>query len=145
MIWQNLTWINIFELTVESKNRLKFNCLPKFQSHNTLRLLLLRVNYIQLQRKIDNFHGLTIKTKRIFGLKLGQIQIHIIIRCALWSAIVCIGSTPFSACSYITAMECKKITVIALYKDSNRHRITEFMSSSALVISVVSSDHRINR
>ena len=69
----------------ESKNRLKFLCLPEY--HNTLRLLLLRVNYIQLQRKSDNFHGLTVKTKRILGLKLGQIQVHIIMTCALHSVI----------------------------------------------------------
>ena len=45
----------------KSKNRHKFLCLPEFQSHNTLRLLLLHVNYIQLQRKNNNFHALTIK------------------------------------------------------------------------------------
>ena len=40
-----------------------------------MRLLLLRVNYIQLQRKNNNFHGLTIKTKRILGLKLYDLYI----------------------------------------------------------------------
>ena len=64
----------------ESKNRLKFLCLPEFQSHYFLRLLLLRVNYIQLQRKNNNLHGLTIKTKRIFGLKLGKIQSNSIMK-----------------------------------------------------------------
>ena len=39
--------------------------LPEFQPHHTLRLLLLYVNYIQLQRKSNDFHGSTIKTKRI--------------------------------------------------------------------------------
>ena len=57
----------------KSKNKLKFLCLPEFQSHHTL-----RVNYIKLQRNSNKFHGLTIKTKRILGLKLGQIQVHII-------------------------------------------------------------------
>ena len=71
----------------ESKNRHKFLFLPEFQSHHTLRLLLWRINYIQLQRKSNNFHELTIKTKRILGLKLGQIQVHIIMTCALRSAI----------------------------------------------------------
>ena len=70
----------------KSKNRLKFLCLSEFQSHNTLRLLLLRVNYIQLQIKSNNFHGLTIKMKRILGLKLGQKQIHMM--CAFPSAVV---------------------------------------------------------
>ena len=60
--------------------------MPGFQSYHTLRLLLLRVNYIQLQIKSNNFHKLTIKTKRILGLKLGQIQIHIIMTCAWRSA-----------------------------------------------------------
>ena len=55
--------------------------LPEFQPHNTLRLLFLRVNYIQLQRKSNDFHGLTIKTKRILGLELGQIQVHVIVTC----------------------------------------------------------------
>ena len=80
--------LDIIAYRSESKNRLKFLCLPDFQSHNTLRLLLLVVNYIHLQRKSNNFHGLTIKTKRILGLKLGQLQIHIIMTCALRSAIV---------------------------------------------------------
>ena len=71
----------------KSKIRLKFLCLPEFQSYHTLRLLLLRVNYIQLQRKSNNFHGLTIKTKRILGLKLSQIQVHMIMTCALQNAI----------------------------------------------------------
>ena len=57
----------------KSKNRLKFLCLPEFQSHHTLRLQILRVNYIQLQRKINKFHELTIK---------GQIQVYIIMTCA---------------------------------------------------------------
>ena len=62
----------------EYKNRLKFLCLLEFQFHNTLRLLLLSINYIQLQRKSNNTQGLTIKTKWILGLKLGQIQEHIV-------------------------------------------------------------------
>ena len=63
--------------------------MPEFQSHNTLRLLLLRINCIQLQKeKSNNFHGMTIKTKKDFGeLKLGQIQVHIIMTCALRGAI----------------------------------------------------------
>ena len=64
------------------KNRLDFLCLPEFQYHHTLCLLLLRVNYIQLQRKSKNFHGLRIKTKRILGLILVQIQAHIYMTCA---------------------------------------------------------------
>ena len=71
----------------ESKNRLEFLSLLEFQSHNTLPLLLLRVIHIHLQSKSNNFHGLTIKTKRILGLKLGQIQVHIIMTYALRSAI----------------------------------------------------------
>ena len=67
----------------KSKNRLEFFfCLPEFQSHHTSRSLLLRVNYIQLQRKSNNSHGLTIKTKGIMGLKLGQIQGYVIMTCA---------------------------------------------------------------
>ena len=63
--------------------------MPEFQSHHTLRLLLLRINYIQLQRKSNNFHGLTIKkTKRILGLKFGKIQVHIIMTCVWRIAIV---------------------------------------------------------
>ena len=67
--WNQHTWkttnknsskIGIFFFSIayrgESKNRLKFLCLPKFQSHNTL-----RVNYIQLQRKSNNFHGFSRK------------------------------------------------------------------------------------
>ena len=72
----------------KSKNRLEFLCLPEFQSHYILRLLLLRVNYIQLQRKSNNFHGLTIKTKRILGLKLGQIQVHMIMTRAFRSVLL---------------------------------------------------------
>ena len=60
----------------EYKNRLKFLCLLEFQFHNTLRLLLLSINYIQLQRKSNKTQGLKIKTKWILGLKLGQIQEH---------------------------------------------------------------------
>ena len=71
----------------ESKHKIKFLCFSKFQSHNALRLLLLRANYIQLQRKNNNFHGLAIKTKRILRLTLGQIQVHIIMTYALRSAI----------------------------------------------------------
>ena len=122
----------------ESKNKLKFLCLPEFQFHNTLPLVLLRVNYIQLQLQL---HGLTIKTKRILGLKLGQIQVHIIMKCAWRSAIGCIGPTPFkrgSSC-YITAMECRN-NLMALYIHSNLHRITEFMSPLPLAWY-----HRINR
>ena len=63
----------------ESGNIFKFFCLSEFL---LLRLLLLRVNYIKLQRKSNNFHGLTIRTKRILGLKLGKIQVHIILTCA---------------------------------------------------------------
>ena len=71
----------------KSKNRLNFLCVPEFQSHHTLRLLLLFVKYIQFQRNSNSFHGLTIKTKRILGLKLGQIQVHIIMTCAWQSTI----------------------------------------------------------
>ena len=61
----------------EFKNRLQFFCLSDFQFfclsdfqfHHLLRLLLSLVNYIKLQRKSNNFHELTIKTKRILGLK----------------------------------------------------------------------------
>ena len=59
--------------------KIDFNfCLYDFQSHHPLRLLLLRVNYIQLQRGSNNFHGLTIETKRILGLKLVEMQVKII-------------------------------------------------------------------
>ena len=49
----------------ESKNRLRFLCLPEFQSHNTSGLFLLCVNYIQLQRKSNSFYGLIINMRRI--------------------------------------------------------------------------------
>ena len=48
-----------------------FFCLPEFQSHNTLHLLLLRVNFIQLQRKSNNFHRLTFKTQKDFEIESG--------------------------------------------------------------------------
>ena len=53
----------------ESNNRLQFFCLPDFQSHLPLRLLLSHVNEIQLKRRSNNFHGLTIKMKRFRGLE----------------------------------------------------------------------------
>ena len=53
--------------------------MPEFQSHNTLRLLLLRVSYIRLQRKSNNFHRLTIKTKGILGLQLEQMLVKVIV------------------------------------------------------------------
>ena len=59
----------------ESDNMLQSFCL----SHHPLRLLFLRVNYIQLKRTNNNFHGLKIKTKRILGLKIEQIQVQIIL------------------------------------------------------------------
>ena len=44
----------------ESKNKLQFFCLSDFQSYHPLRLLLLHINYIQLQRlliiKIKNYY-----------------------------------------------------------------------------------------
>ena len=46
-----------------------------FQSHHPLCLLLLHINYIKLQRRSNNFHGLKIKTKRFLGLKPVQIQV----------------------------------------------------------------------
>ena len=55
----------------KSENILKFLCLPEFQFHHTLRLITL-----QLQRKSNNFHRLTIKTKRILGLKLEVQSTH---------------------------------------------------------------------
>ena len=61
-----------------SKNRHQFFNLSDFQSHHPLRLLLLHVNYIQLQTKSNNFHGLTVKTKWILGLKPVQIQVQTI-------------------------------------------------------------------
>ena len=63
--------------------KINFN-FADIQYHHPLRslFLLLRVNYIQLQRKSDNFQELTIKkTKRILGLKLGQIQVQMIMMC----------------------------------------------------------------
>ena len=57
----------------ESKYRPQFSCLYDFQSHHPLRLLLLHVKYIQLQRESNNLHGFTIKT--IFGLQLVQMQV----------------------------------------------------------------------
>ena len=76
-----------FFLMTNQKINLNFSVSPEFQSHHTLCLLLLRVNYIQLQRKSNNFYGLTIKTKIILGLKLSQIQVHISMKCALRIAI----------------------------------------------------------
>ena len=67
---------------------IKFLCLPKFQSHHALHFILLCVNYIQLQRRSNKFHGLTIKTKSFLGLKLGQIQLHIIMTCAWRCALI---------------------------------------------------------
>ena len=52
----------------ESKNRLQFLCLYDFWSHHPLRLLLLHVNYIKLQRGSINFYGLTIKNEKDFGI-----------------------------------------------------------------------------
>ena len=49
--------------TENLKIDLNFSVCPNFQ--HTLRLLLLHVNYIQLQRKSNDFLGLTIKTKKI--------------------------------------------------------------------------------
>ena len=59
-------------------NCVPFHCLYDFQPHHPLRLLLLQVNYTQLQRGSTNFHGLTVKTKRILGLQLEQMQVKII-------------------------------------------------------------------
>ena len=75
--------MEFLELNLGQKKRL-------FQTtkFHIFRLLLLRVNYIQLQRKSNNFHGLTIKTKRILGLKIGQIQVHIIMTCACFGKIL---------------------------------------------------------
>ena len=53
----------------ESIDRHQYVFLSDFQFDYPLRLLLLRVNYIQLQRRINNFHGLPIKTKRNLVLK----------------------------------------------------------------------------
>ena len=54
------------------------------------------------QRKSDNFHELTIETKRILGLKLGQIQVRINMTCAFQSAIKIhpIGKTIGSSCAF---------------------------------------------
>ena len=62
MFWDERWWCHLSINSGKSKNRLKFLCFPGFQSHHTLRLLLLRVNYIQI-------HWLTIKMKRILGWK----------------------------------------------------------------------------
>ena len=48
-------------------------CLSDLRRHHRLLLLLLHVDYIQIQRS-DKFHELKIKTKRILGLK--PIQMH---------------------------------------------------------------------
>ena len=64
-----------------SESKIRIFCLYDFQSHHPLRSLLLHVNYIQLQRGSRNFHGLTIKTKRILGLEPVQIQVKIIMTC----------------------------------------------------------------
>ena len=77
------TTISTIAYRGESKNGLKFLCLLEFQSHHPLRLLLLRVNYIQLKENGLTFADWQIKMKRILGLKLDQIQIHIIMACAL--------------------------------------------------------------
>ena len=55
--WKYLAQLNIAYHDKSEKYIHKFIFLPEFQSHNTLRLLLLHVNYIQLQRKSNNFHG----------------------------------------------------------------------------------------
>ena len=49
----------------KSKNRLQFLCSYDFQYHHSLRLLLLHVNSFNYKGGSNNFHGLTIKTKRI--------------------------------------------------------------------------------
>ena len=81
--FQYFSYKKIERYLSETKNRLQFPCLSEFQSHHhTLCLLLLHVNNIQLQQRSNNFHGLTIKTKRIMGLKLVQIQVQTIMTCA---------------------------------------------------------------
>ena len=69
----------LIEYRGESKIRLQTFCLSDFQTHHPLRLFLSHNNYIQLQRRSNKFHGLTIKAKRILGLKPVQIQVQIII------------------------------------------------------------------
>ena len=80
--FQYFSYKKIERYLSETKNRLQFPCLSEFQSHHHTLCLLLHVNNIQLQRRSNNFHGLTIKTKRIMGLKLVQIQVQTIMTCA---------------------------------------------------------------
>ena len=54
----------------KSKNRLAFFCQSHFQSHRHLRILLVHVKYIQLQRKSNSFYGLTIKNEKDSGIDI---------------------------------------------------------------------------
>ena len=86
--YQNIGMFHFLNLRIliayrgESKNRLRFFCLFDFQSHHPLRSLILHINYILWGRRSNNFHGLTIKTKRILGLQLVQMQVKIIVTSA---------------------------------------------------------------
>ena len=59
----------------ESKNRLQFLCLLTFNPIITLKLH-------SITKKCHIFHVLTIKAKRILGLKVRQIKVQIIMTCA---------------------------------------------------------------
>ena len=74
---------------------------------------LLRVNYIQLQRKNNNIHGLIIKTKTILGFKVSQIQVNIIMMCASQSKKLIIGFGFYAKIEiYNNPVICNEIIII---------------------------------
>ena len=66
---------------------LNFSGCPNFNSILCVYYSCALITFNYIERKSNNFHELTIKTKRILGLKLGQIQLRIIMTCAWRSAI----------------------------------------------------------
>ena len=94
LIWMNnkkIFRLNLFTWYVcwiayraKSKNKLKISLFAQFQSHHVLSVYyscaLITFNY----KKNNNFHEMIIKAKRILGLKLGQIQAHIIMTKRYW-------------------------------------------------------------
>ena len=75
-------WRQKFHVPRTAVNPKIYFCLAEFQSYRPLRLLLSHVNKIQLQRRSNNFHGMTVETKRILGLKPVQIRVQIIMTSA---------------------------------------------------------------
>ena len=57
----------------ESKNKLKFLCLPQFQRHHTLRLLLWLVDYIQLQRRVHDGALLSSSKFQVWAFVIDQL------------------------------------------------------------------------